>query len=54
MRRQYIFFKWDQQKFWSVILFPKNINFEICDKKSDSDGKLLILKTKIDENLCSL
>ncbi len=34
-----------------AILFPKNTNYEICAKKSDSDGKLLILKTKIDGNL---
>ncbi len=34
-----------------AILFPKKNYFEICDQKSDSDGRLLILKTKIDENL---
>ncbi len=39
------------------ILFPKNINYKICNKKSDSDSRLLILKTKIDENpyvLCNV
>ncbi len=40
-----------------AILFPKNINYQICDKKSYSNSRLLILKTKIDENryvLCNV
>ncbi len=45
------FFKWDQQKFSSSDSFSENINYEICDKRCDSDGRLLILKTQIDENL---
>ncbi len=37
---------------WSSNSFSeKNVNFEICGKKSDSFGRLLILKIKIDENV---
>ncbi len=57
MGRQYIFFKCDQNSSGVAILFRKNINFEICDKKSGSDGRLLILKNKIDEKrfvLCNV
>ncbi len=45
------FSNWTSKSSGVAILFPKNINFEICNKKSDSDGRLLILQTKIDENL---
>ncbi len=30
-----------------AILFPSNFDFELCDKKCDNEGRLLLLKVKI-------
>ncbi len=34
-----------------AILFPNNIIFELCDKKYDNEGRMLIVKLKIQSNL---
>ncbi len=40
-----------------VILFPQNLDFELCEKKADLNGRLLITKSKIDNTtyvLCNI
>ncbi len=34
-----------------AILFLQNLNFELCEKKADLNGRLLITKIKIDNNI---
>ncbi len=40
-----------------AIVFPPNIDFELCDKMCDNDNRMLILKVKIGSNvnvLCNI
>ncbi len=50
MGRENIFFQWFTLCKGVAILFPSNFDFELCDKKYDIEGRLLLLKVKIQSN----